>query len=85
MQCSHVYCFQFQNRNSTFLRIDCRNYEALEDASASCLDTLISVLQDEDNENHQDNLLMMLKGLLKGVSAHGLSALRSDKLKVFQG
>ena len=73
------------SKQSIFLRIDCRNYEALEDASACCLDTLITVLQDEGNENHQDNLLMMLKGLLKGISAHGLSALRSDKLKVFRG
>ena len=78
-----VHSFQCQNRNFIhILLFDYRNYEALEDALAICLETLISVLKDECNIDHQDNLLMILKGLLKGISTHGLSAFRNDKLKV---
>ena len=59
-----------------------RDYEALEDRLASCLDTFISVIQEPGNEDDLGNLYALLKGLLEGITTHGLCKLRSDKLKV---
>ena len=60
---------------------NCRNYVALEDSLTSCLEVLVSVLQDENNKDHRNNCFIMLKGLLKGISNHGLNDLRTEKLK----